>query len=442
MSIQLKAGFGKVSITPEYSVPLYGYGNSHLRMSTNVLDPIYAICVALTDGESTILVYNLDLTAIADDDSDFCRSVMEQEFGIPKQNILLNATHNHSSPDLYSPLDCIQKDYKPFLRQQVILAAKMALADLSEATLFIGSDHIPGYNFVRRYLLSDGTYGGDNFGDFANNTILGHETEADAEMQAVRLAREGKKDIVLCNWQGHPHRTGGSRAPDLSSDLIEYIRRTAEEKEDVLVAVLQGCGGNINHDSRIKEEMISTSHVEIGTALGEGLVSILGKMRPAKSGKISSVTRCFTARINHDWDHKVEDAKKVLDHWPTCETPREARLYANKFGFNSVYHAMYVISRSEMPETESYEIGGVSFGDVCLVWTADELYDVTGMYLKASSPFETTFVMGYTNGERSYMPTIKAFAHGGYGCDICNFPAGTTEKLTEEMLDLIVALKK
>ena len=57
MSIQLKAGFGKKDITPSYSVPLRGYGTSYKRMSETVLDPIYAICTAVSDGENKALFY-------------------------------------------------------------------------------------------------------------------------------------------------------------------------------------------------------------------------------------------------------------------------------------------------------------------------------------------------------------------------------------------------
>ena len=115
---------------------------------------------------------------------------------------------------------------------------------------------------------------------------------------------------------------------------------------------------------------------------------------------------------------------------------------ANELGFNSVYHANAIIRRYSMPKTHSYKIGAISFGDVCIAWTPNELYDVTGKYLKASSPFEMTFVLGYTNGTHGYMPNIKAFAHGGYGCDTCRFPAGVTEKLTGVLLEQIVKVKE
>jgi len=439
MKIALKAGYAKVDVTPTYPVPLRGYGNTHKRIHNHVLDPIYGICVAVSDGEETLLLYHLDLTGFPDDCVSFCKNEIEKRYGISGKNVLFNSTHTHSAPDLNSPLESIQT-YTKEINEKLIALAAPAMEDLAEAEIQIGSGQVIGWNFVRRYLLSDGSYGGDNFGDFVNNTILAHETEADHTMQAIRLVRKEKKDIVMVNWQAHPHRTGGATKLDLSSDLIEHFRNTVEEEHGVLFAFYQGCGGNINSHSRIPEEIISMEYVDVGKGLAAGLSPILKNMRPVKSGKIRSTITTFTGPINHSMDDRLEDAEKVKALWE--EQGRDvATVYARSLGFNSVYHANAVIRRVRMPETHSYQIGAVSFGDVCIAWAPNELFDTTGIYLKATSPFEMTFVCGYTNGGNGYMPTIKAFAHGGYGCDTCRFPAGVTEKLTTEILNRILEVK-
>jgi hypothetical protein len=440
MENQLKAGFGKVSITPSYPVPLRGYGKSEERFHQSVNEPIYAICIALSDGEEKLLLVSLDLTDLTDEMSLVLHEKIEEKFGIPFQNVLLNTAHNHSSPDLHCTLPCMDT-YREEFAENVLTAVSLALQDLSDTALSIGSKRVKGWNFVRQYLLSNGTYGGDNFGDFINNTIIGHETEADDLMQAIRFVRGEKRDIVLVGWQAHPHRVPSSDPSILSADLIGPLRDITEEKCNVLVCFFQCCGGNINSDSRIPEENRSLDYYEVGKGLAEGLCGILNEMRPVKSGEIRSSMKTFVGEVNHAWDHKVKDAETVLEYWKTCSVPRQARLFANSYGFHSVYHAMYVIKRSQMPETLSGKIGAVSFGDVCLVWSPYELHDTTGMYLRDTSPFEMTFALGYTNGFGSYMPTIKGFVHGGYGCDICEFPAGTTEKLTDEMIAEIVKVK-
>ena len=60
--MNIKVGFGRCDITPKVSVPMAGYGNNHMRMHQNVLDPIYASCTAITDEqENTLLLFTMDL---------------------------------------------------------------------------------------------------------------------------------------------------------------------------------------------------------------------------------------------------------------------------------------------------------------------------------------------------------------------------------------------
>ena len=429
--IQLKAGHAKKDITPRIPVPLGGYGNTHLRIHESVETPICAVCVAVSDGENTALLYHLDLAGLPEAVVNACKKGIFEATGVPEDNILLNVTHTHSAPDLHSKLDSIA-EYTSQLQQAIISLAPLALADMEEAALQIGSGRIENANFVRRYLLSDGSYGGDNFGDFENNTILAHETEADNLMQVVRLARQQKKDILLVNWQAHPHPMGGSAKKQLTSDIVGKLRAKTEDTHGVLFAFYQGCAGNINSHSRVPGEGFGRDAVAITQNLAAGLDKILENMRPVKSGPVKVSTEIFYAPINHAFDSRVDDAQKVLDYWQG-KTGKEASPFARSMGFNSVYHASAVISRSKMAESLSYQIGAVSFGDICIVWAPNELFDATGLFLKSVLPYEMTFACGYTNGSHGYMPTIRAFHHGGYGCDTCRYPAGTTEDLMQAL---------
>ncbi len=433
-TICLQAGYARTDITPSYPIPLGGYGDAPERFHDHVLDPICAACVAISDDTNTTLLYHLDLLYLPSELADRCRKALSQRHGIPEKNILLNCTHTHSAPELNCDLPPTLR-YIEELFQAILDLAEPALADLAPATVSIGSGQVLGWNFSRRYLLSDGSYGGDNFGDFKNNTILGHETEADHDMQAVRFSREGKKDILLVNWQGHPQLVGNADDFALSCDVFGRLRDMAEQEHDVHFAFFQGCEGNLNSTSRIKSECRSTDYIEVARGLADGLAQVMKTMRPVRSGPVRATQRIFSAPVNHSLDHLVEEAAQVVAFRETHNHAETWRL-ARSLGFNSLYHARAVVRRSRMPETLEYAIGAVSFGDVCIVWTPNELFDTVGKFLKETLPFEMSFVCSCTNGSRAYMPTIRAFHHGGYGCDVCNYVPGTTEKLTWELMEL------
>jgi hypothetical protein len=388
----------------------------------------------------------LDLCGFPNECVAFCKETLEEKLGIPQDQMTFTVTHTHSAPALTEDIPCINTYITEILQPRLIALAVDAVDDLSDATLSIGSGKTENLNFVRRYLLSDGSYGGDNFGDFVHNTIVAHETDVDPVMQLVCWNRTDKKNIVMVNWQTHPHRTGGAKKYAMSSDIIHRFRTKAEQEHDLLISYYQGCAGNINSHSRIDAENTPDFFVEgtyrdyvaHGHRLADAFTAILPSLRPVKTGKILAASKIFEGKVNHETDCLVDKAVEVEKLWKSGAMD-EARALATGYGFNSVYHCFAVIKRSKMPETHSYRIGAISMGDFAMVWAPNELYDATGMFLKASSPFEMTFVCGYTNGTgNGYMPTIKAFAHGGYGCDTCKFPSGTAEILANEMLELVV----
>ena len=133
-------------------------------------------------------------------------------------------------------------------------AAEDALADRKPATMFAGKSETDGINFVRHYYMDDGSVVTDNHGTTAGKKILSHTTEVDEEMRVLVFKREGGKDVVLANWQSHPHITGGSTKTSFSADIIGMFRMYLEQETDCLFAYYQGGAGNINPNSRIKEE--------------------------------------------------------------------------------------------------------------------------------------------------------------------------------------------
>lgn len=180
-------------------------------MSAQILDPLTATCLAFTDdaGER-ILLFALDLTAASELWTSRYAPAISKATGVPAHHIFGSGSHTHSAPDYANT----QKDsiprYLDLLEEQLVSAALAAMADRTPAQIFAASAKTTGMNFIRRYILEDGTPAGDSYGHFDKSPIRCHESEADNDMQFVKFVREGKKDILMVNFQTHPHRTGGS----------------------------------------------------------------------------------------------------------------------------------------------------------------------------------------------------------------------------------------
>ena len=96
---QLQVGYGKVNITPTYSVGLASSGDEKNRRSTGLISYLFATCVAVKYGEETYLLYTIDTIGISEDFGDILRvEILTQFPELKLENIILGATHTHSAP--------------------------------------------------------------------------------------------------------------------------------------------------------------------------------------------------------------------------------------------------------------------------------------------------------------------------------------------------------
>ena len=195
----MKFGFGRTDITPLESVPLAGYGNDTSRYSDSVDYRLYATCLAFADEEAApVLVYTLDLCVPPYHRfRDWAMPKLAEGTGVDPDRILMACTHNHSGPSLDEAQEPAIARYMPFLIEKLTEAARAALADLAPAALQIGSIQTQNLNHVRRYVLEDGTFAGDNYGHFKLSAIAGHESEPDRQLQLVKLYPEGEAQTRL-----------------------------------------------------------------------------------------------------------------------------------------------------------------------------------------------------------------------------------------------------
>lgn len=428
---KLYAGFARADISPLESVPLSGYGKSSSRMSDSVSEPLYANCLAVTDGDgNSAVVIVMDLGNMYPPLPEFRRDVADA-VGLPVEKVQFCCTHTHSAPHLSNNEQESIPRYCEYLRQKLVEAAPLAMADRKEATLYAGAIETESLNFVRRYVLEDGTYAGDNYGHFKQSPIAGHESEPDRMLQVVRFARKDAKDIILANFQGHPHRAGGSKKLNCTSDLVYWFRKELEDTLGCHALYFSGASGNMNCHSRIQEENVHPDHITHGKAMAGFAVKALQNLHPVETGAVRALQRIYVGRCNHSEDHKLEAAKIVVERWKAGATGKEARVGYEDL-FNSPYHANSVITKAGRPETMDVELNAISFGGVSMVFAPFELFSDLGTAIKESSPFDTTFVCCYANRIFSYMPTKLGFDHGGYGPDACRFMPGTGEILVDE----------
>ena len=436
----LKIGYGRADITPKESVPLRGYGSTSNRMSKQVLDPLMVTCLAATDeqGES-VLLFALDLASATEYWADRFAPAISKATGVSRDRIFGSGSHTHSAPDYSNKEKDSVPRYVDLLEEQLVAAAKAAMDDRAPAQIFAAKANTSGMNFVRRYILEDGTAAGDNYGHFEESPVRCHESEVDNEMQFVKFVREDGKDILMVNFQTHPHRTGGGKRYDVSADIVGVMRAETEKQLGCHFIYFTGGSGNVNPTSRIPEENLYHDYLEHGRAMADVAVAAESSYRPIPAGAVKVVSRVLTSPVNHAWDHRVEDAAYVSENFQKTGDHPTWTAEAQRLGFNSVYHASAIVRRSKGPAERELTLSAVSIGELAFAHAPYEMFDTNGRQVKEKSPFAVTYVLT-CGGGNGYIPSALGFQNGGYSVDNCWFLPGAGERFADTLVDCLQEL--
>ena len=451
------AGYGKADITPEdmTGVPMNGFASSSERLSTGFLSYLYSIAVAVqdTDGNIAVMV-SLDHASLADMIAEEVRDWANRELGIPKENILISSIHQHSCPDPVNSNFPTSVKYKSRLTQGIKDSIKMAVEDLAPAEVLINKTTTEALSFVRHYWTNDGTLCGDGFGD-SSSGLVGHESESDKEMRLVKFAREEKEDIILVNFQGHPHMGTKEADTNIHSDWPGVMRDEVSAQLGVNCIYFSGAGGNMNSTSRIKEENISEDFRDHGKRAAKYVVDAESSYTKVDAGKVACKEVTLTYDTDHSMDHLVVEARIIAD--ARKRDSQEARELLKQYPqFNSIYHASAVVSKAAEGPTRDITISVITFGDVAFTSHPYEMFDTNGMELRGGTvgnenydaddqlenPYAMTVVASISNGSHGYIPSRLGYTNGGYSTDITKFAPGTGEQLVGDYLRLLNELHK
>ncbi len=401
LGITLPEGFcvgsSRAEVNPPLGVSLAGHGveNAKSRLSTENWDEIMICCTSFSDGETIALIFTFDCSCLAAHIAAPMLKLLEEKFGILEKNVILQATHTHAGPVMYSRHESFKKvgEYlDTIFHPALVKVAEEAIKDLAPATAMIGRGKTENLNYVRRYVSRvDGSFLGNWPEKGQDPATIMHESEPDEEMQVIRFVRQGKKDVVLINWQCHPTSSGGSKKTNTSSDWPGILRKTVGEKEDALCVFHQGAAGNLIPYSAIagEEGFPGDAFREHGALLSEVALDILkNKMTPAETGKIISTKEQFPMK------------------------------------------------RKEGNDT-TIPLSVIAMGDIAFATTPNETFCQNGKQVKEASPFKMTFFCELTNDDRGYIPAEECFENGGYEVRICPHGKGAGERIAGELIYML-----
>ena len=432
----LQVGYGKVDITPMgKTVHLQG-GDWKSRISTGMLDMQYVTCIAIREGDQTILLYTMDFKVATDNFVDPAKAFVSAATGVPEENILMNATHTHAATAIRYNWDGVEA-YRTTFNEASVKAAEKAIKDLSSAKILAGSTQTQDLTHVRHYVDANG-----NVVLRGSGQEVAHYREPDQELQLVKFQRdEGKKkDILLLSFP--VHATFNEGGTELSADFPSPMRDFIEQNSDCLVAYFMGAAGDQTPGSTIPSVKKIKEYRKYGETLGQYALDALPTLTEVAGEDIELSAKKFTAPTNKKNVDKLVQANTVVQLAEQYgRNSSEVKNALAEYGFAQYLEASWTITRSRLDDTMSMELKVFRVGDLSFVLAPYEMFGHHGTDIKTQSPFDNTFIITCAEGSWNYIASEEAFDFNAYESYCCYFERGTAEKLVDEYLNMLTELK-
>ncbi len=372
----LSAGAARIDITPpaDAALPMAGYGG-RTEGHQGIHDPLFVRAIALSDGSAQAAIVTWDLIGIPHPLWERYSARIAETTGIPREHILMAATHTHGGPDIRRLSGMAPETpgarYMEQLERKTIDAVRQAQAALRPARIGYGAGKA-GVNINRRARMADGDWW----------LGLNPDGPSDKTVGVVRLETpDGEPLALLINYAVHGTVLGGKNL-QITADLPGAVSRFVEKRFDDRLVALFTAGASGDQDPIYRVGTSFDDVAALGRILGEEVLRVANDIRTSAA-------------------MRIRGAQKVVA-CPGKKSPDGPR--RRRDGNYTFVDADPVDIRLSVLLLNHIAIAGVS----------GEVLTLIGTRLKDESPFSRTLFVTHANGSSGYLPNDAAYDQISY----------------------------
>ena len=442
-----KAGAATANITPFLGGGIVG--NWYTPTATFVHDELHARCLVLDDGETRLAFLIVDNIGLERELIDEAKKLIQEQTGIPSENILVSAIHTHSSVDAKgTPFN----EYQLFLIRRMVDVVRIAIVNLAPAQIGWGVGNVPEHVFIRRWKMQPGTqiinpFGGED--QVVMNPSRGEwdllepAGKPDTEVSFISLkSATGEPIALLANYS--LHYVGGVPNDHISADYFAVFADRIQElleadrQDPPFVGIMSnGTSGDVNNINFGAPPLRKPPYEQ---------------MKLVAEDVAREVFRVHHSIQFHDWVPlgAAEEELTLKVRKPSAEMLKRAREVVARpdtvkpIHRHEVVYAHRVIQLQETwPDNISIIVQTFRIGDLGVAAIPFEVTAEIGMEIKAKSPFQPSFTIELANGAYGYLPTPEQHEMGGYETWLGTnkVEVNASGKIVMKLMDLFENLK-
>jgi hypothetical protein len=439
--MKVRAGWARTPVTPPVGTALAGYYVAEGRRTgaRAIHDDLYAKALVFEhEGLRGVLVTS-DLIAIPAAVTAAVRAIVEETTGIPRDCVMLTASHNHSGPVLSALArpdllaGRVDAGYVEVLGRQLAGIIEAAAGDMREVTFAVGTGAC-AINVNRRERRPDGSWRGLPF--------LGQNFRGpvDHTVTILRFDRDDHQRVVLINYPCHAVVLGPN--VEISADYPGAAQRFVEESlgPGTLAMFTNGAEGNLNpivHPGPFSEAD------RLGRIVGAEAVKIVDQLVPQPVRHVAITRRTMSLPVATS--PPMEDEARTLAAWEArCRAKRQSMrpdaVLDDEMSWTTAL--MRHLRRERFGAHVEVEVQYIVIDDTGVASIPGELFTELGQEIQAASPFSRTILFGLANDSIGYIPPRGCFAEGAYEIEASALEPGAGEMLRDAVISELLNLNQ
>lgn len=421
---EFKVGLATSNITPRVGMSINGgFQNGTVK---NIHDETHAKALVMNDGSQSLAIVVVDLCMIYRKEIDNAKRRAHERTQIPIENMMVSATHTHSSGTACSVFQSDPEEgYLAFLSERIGDAIIRANENLVPAKVGWGSGQEPNQVFNRRWKMKPGTpmlnpFGGEDRVKMnpgvGNPDLLEAAGPTDPEVFVLSFQTlEGKPLGVFSNYS--LHYVGGAKGGDVSADYYGMYSRRVQEllvengqtpDRSFLAIMSNGTSGDINNihwnsKEKIKAYAPYEKMYEVANDLAKETMKVLNKTQYHTWVPLNAAVQEIQLGVRLPNQEEVLRAKEIV-----------AKAKGPTMNGSEEIYARETILMNDYPKQVSILLQTLKIGDLAINAIPAEVFVEAGLLLKEKSPFASTFTVSLANGYNGYLPTPEHHKLGGY----------------------------
>ena len=236
---------------------------------------------------------------------------------------------------------------------------------------------------------------------YLNQNYVGPSAPVDDELSLISIqTSEGKPLGVLANFSMHYY--GGPGPADYFALFADRLAKRLESKGHApICAMSQGTSGDLHWMNYGKPNKGSNASL-YADGLVQLAVQALDSIRYQDDPPLAMEQKIITLSRRLPDPERLVWANQLLAKMKGRRPKSRPEVYAEQ--------ARYIHDNP----TEKLVLQTLRIGDLVITTLPNEVYSITGLKLKARSPFPATFNIELANGAAGYIPPPAQHALGGY----------------------------